>query len=70
MGDLHESLALKKKIRQLQDKLESEKQEIQNRDEMISKLKKNKAGNSPSKVFNDFNSKVGNNINSLSSERM
>ena len=43
MADLHESLALKKKVRELQEKLDSEKQEIINRDDMILKLKKTAA---------------------------
>ena len=67
MADLHESLALKKKVRELQEKLETEKQEIQNRDDLILKLKNTslKTHGSPQKVLKDYNSKVGKNINSI-----
>lgn len=67
MADLHESLALKKKVRELQEKLETEKQEIQNRDDLILKLKNTslKTQGSPQKVLKDYNSKVGKNINSI-----
>ena len=48
-----------------QEKLEIEKQEIQNRDDLILKLKNTslKTHGSPQKVLKDYNSKVGKNIN-------